>query len=75
MKCVICKQGDTKEGFTTVAFDKGNTTLVVRLVPAQVCENCGEAYLDEKATDSLLKRADEADKKGIRVEVVDYKAA
>ena len=47
MKCVICKHGETKEGTTTVTFDRDGMTLVVKDVPAQVCTNCGEDYVDE----------------------------
>ncbi|MCX6683251.1 MAG: YgiT-type zinc finger protein [Methanoregula sp.] len=28
MKCVICKHGNTKEGTTTVTFDRDGMTLV-----------------------------------------------
>jgi len=44
MKCVICKHGETREGTTTVTFDRDGMTLVVKDVPAQVCTNCGEDF-------------------------------
>ena len=57
MKCVICKKGTTRPGTSTVTLERDKVTLVVRLVPARVCENCGEAYMDEKTTSRLLKTA------------------
>jgi YgiT-type zinc finger domain-containing protein len=48
MKCVICKQGETQPGTAIVTLTRETLTLVVRDVPAQVCENCGEEYVDEE---------------------------
>ena len=47
MKCVICKQGDTASGQVTVTLQRGETVVIIRDVPAQVCQDCGEYYLDE----------------------------
>ncbi|MGA2370794.1 MAG: type II toxin-antitoxin system MqsA family antitoxin [Candidatus Korobacteraceae bacterium] len=46
MKCVLCKNGVTRPSTVTVTLERGNTVVVVRDVPAEVCENCGEYYLD-----------------------------
>jgi YgiT-type zinc finger domain-containing protein len=46
MKCVICKHGDTEPGRTTLTLTRDTLTLVVRNVPARVCANCGEAFVD-----------------------------
>lgn len=54
MKCVICKHGETQAGHTTVTLERGETVLVFRNVPAQVCANCGEAYVSEEVTAQLL---------------------
>ena len=74
MKCVICKKGETRPGTSTVTLERDKATLVVRLVPASVCENCGEAYMDEKTTSRLLKTAEEAARAGVRVDLRDYAA-
>jgi hypothetical protein len=44
-------------------------TLVVKGVPAQVCENCGEEYADEATTARLLQVAEEAAQTGVQVDV------
>jgi YgiT-type zinc finger domain-containing protein len=75
MKCVICKQAETKPGKTTVTLERDGLTLVVKGVPASVCENCGEAYTDEKTTEQLLKTAEEASRTGVQVDVREYVAA
>jgi YgiT-type zinc finger domain-containing protein len=74
MKCVICKQGQTTAGATTITLERGATTLVFKNVPAQICENCGEAYVDESATQSLLNKASAAADAGVEVEVLSYAA-
>ena len=53
MKCVICNLGTTHPGTTTMTLERENSTLVVKQVPALVCENCGEAWLDEDTVDRL----------------------
>ncbi len=55
MKCVICKQGETQPGTATVTLQRASLTLVVKSVPARVCQNCGEEYVDEETTTQLLK--------------------
>lgn len=75
MNCVICKKGETKNGTATVTLEFGKTTLVVKSVPARVCENCGEEYIDEKITRELLKNAKEAATIGVQVDVREYVAA
>jgi len=72
MKCVICKHGETKEGTTTVTFDRDGMTLVVKEVPAQVCMNCGEDYVDEQVAHEILLIAERMAKSGALVDVRRY---
>ena len=75
MKCVICKKGETKPGTSTVTLERNGTTLVIKGVPANVCTNCGEEYVDEGTTDRVLKTAEEAARSGVQVDVREYAAA
>jgi YgiT-type zinc finger domain-containing protein len=75
MKCPICRTGETEPGVATVTLERGALTLVVRGVPARVCRNCGEEYVDEAEAARLLKDADDAARLGVKVEVRDYVAA
>jgi YgiT-type zinc finger domain-containing protein len=72
MKCVICKHGQTKEGMTTVTFERDGLTLVVKEVPAQVCMNCGEDYVDEQVAHEILGIAERMAKSGAVVDVRKY---
>ena len=74
MKCVICRNGETFEGRITILLEKGQTTLVFKDVPAQVCENCGEEYLSSGTNNDLLKKAKEAVARGVDFEMLRYAA-
>jgi len=75
MKCVICKHGETKKGRISVTLERDGMTLVFKEVPAQVCSNCGEEYVDEEITSRLLKTAEESLSSGVMVDIRQYKAA
>jgi YgiT-type zinc finger domain-containing protein len=75
MKCVVCKQADTRPGATTVTLERDGSTFVVREVPAQVCPNCGEDYVDAKVTAELLNTAERLSQAGAQVDVRRYAAA
>lgn len=75
MKCVICKKGSTYKGKTTVTLQRGEATLLFKNVPAEVCENCGEAYVDGSTSQKLLKQAEEAVLNGVVVDIREYIAA
>lgn len=72
MTCLICKKGQAVKGKTTVTLDREGLTLVVKGVPAKICDNCGEEYLDATITKQLLKEADQALRNGIQVDVRQY---
>ena len=58
MRCVICEQAEVKPGYTTVRLERGAVTLVFKNVPARICPNCGEAFVDEAVTARLLNEAE-----------------
>ena len=72
MKCVICKHGKTRSGVGTVTLERGDTTVVFKKVPADICENCGEKYYDEAVTASLLNTVEEAARSGVHVDVREF---
>jgi YgiT-type zinc finger domain-containing protein len=72
MKCVICKMGETAEGKATITFDRDGVTLVIKDVPAQVCMNCGEEYVDEKVAKDLLSTAERMAAGGAQVDIRRY---
>jgi YgiT-type zinc finger domain-containing protein len=75
MTCVICKQGDIVPGTTTVTLERDGLLLVVKGVPARICRNCGEEYVDEAVAEQLLRVAEEAAQAGVQVDIREYAAA
>ena len=74
MKCPVCRHGETRPGRATVTLERGDTTLVFKDVPADVCENCGEAFHSETVTRALLAQAEDAARAGVEVDVRRYAA-
>jgi YgiT-type zinc finger domain-containing protein len=75
MKCVICKQAEIRPGTTTVTLERGGLTLVVKNVPARVCPNYSEAYVDDQAAAQVLKTAEQMARSGTQVDIRQYVAA
>lgn len=74
MKCTICKTGEMRPGYATVTLQRANTVVIIKEVPAQVCQNCGEYYLDELVAQRVYAQADDAARRHAEVEVVQYAA-
>lgn len=75
MKCMTCKQAETQPGKTTVTLERNGATLVFKDVPAEVCPNCGEDYVDESVTRALLKSAEDMASSGTQVDIRTYASA
>lgn len=66
MKCLICKTGETNTGQVVVTLNRQDTVVVIKNVPAEICENCGEYYLSDSVTEEVLNKAEEAVKKALK---------
>ena len=74
MKCVICKTGETRPGSATVTLQRGETTVLIKETPADVCQNCGEYYLNETVARKAYAQAEEAVQRHAEVEILRYAA-
>ena len=72
MKCMICKHGETTDGFATVTLEKNGATIVFQKVPALVCDNCGEEYVSDTITASLLEDANAIIARGAKVDIREF---
>jgi YgiT-type zinc finger domain-containing protein len=72
--CPVCRHGSLNAGTTSVTLERGGLTLVFKAVPARVCDNCGERFVDSAITAGLLEQAETAIKAGVQVEVRQYAA-
>jgi YgiT-type zinc finger domain-containing protein len=74
MRCVICKTGETKPGKTTVTVQRGEMAVLIKDIPAEVCENCGEYYLDKAVARRVYTQAGEAVQHQVEVAILYYAA-
>ena len=68
-QCPMCPAGTLQKGATTVTMERGGATIVFKGVPADVCDTCGEAYLDEDVSADVYAQAEAAIEAGAEVEV------
>jgi YgiT-type zinc finger domain-containing protein len=74
MNCVLCRHGETSPGLVTVTLQRGETTVIVKQAPAEVCENCGEYYLAEDVAALVMEKAEAAVLSGAEVQILKYAA-
>ncbi|MBI3008416.1 MAG: type II toxin-antitoxin system MqsA family antitoxin [Candidatus Omnitrophica bacterium] len=72
--CAICG-GDKKAGTSTFTVDYGVGILVARNVPAKVCQQCGESWVNDVMAKKLEDKTKEAKTSRRQLEVIDLKKA
>jgi len=71
--CPLCG-GTIKQGFTTFSADMNGRLFVARRVPAMVCEQCGEEWIDNETAQELERLATAAMAARREVEIVSLAA-
>ena len=59
MTCVVCKNRKMTRGKTVLPIERGKAVLLVTDIPARICANCGEPYIDEKTAKQVETLANE----------------
>ena len=72
MNCLICRHAEIVDGFTSVTFERDEFGLVINNVPACVCTNCAEAYVEEDVAIRLLNEAENVFALGTMDDVIEY---
>ncbi len=67
--CPLCG-GDLVPGRVTFSAALGTGVVVVRTVPATVCDQCGAEWIDNATAADLEAKADDARRRGAQVEVM-----
>jgi len=67
--CPICREGKYQASTTTRTLEQGDTILVVRKVPALVCDLCGEAAFSPAVSERLEQLMEEATADGVETQV------
>jgi YgiT-type zinc finger domain-containing protein len=71
--CPLCG-GTVYDGTTTFTVDKESVLIIVRHVPANVCQQCGEAWIKDNMAHELEQIVTEAKTKKRQLEVIDMAA-
>jgi YgiT-type zinc finger domain-containing protein len=74
MECLICKNGSYEAGEVTVTLGRGESIVIIKQVPAHVCDNCGEYVLDDDVAKIVMEKAERAVANNAEVEVLQYAA-
>ena len=74
MKCVLCKHGTTYTGSVNVTLKRDNCIIVLKDVPADIYENCGEYYISQSTTAAVLDRAGRSVDRNAEVEILRFAA-
>lgn len=75
MECVICKNGQTAPGIVSVTVERENSIVVIKDVPALVCNNCGHYYLTNATSQKIFLLANESIERGAEIEILRLKLA
>jgi YgiT-type zinc finger domain-containing protein len=70
--CVFCRVGERRPGTTSITLTRDETAVVIRDVPAEVCDNCGHAYFDDAVVEALERIHEAAIDAGAKYAVRDF---
>ena len=73
-RCPLCG-GELKDGITTIPFLIGEKVAVVKNVPAEICSECGEAYMKSSVAGKVESLLDRLEELGCEMTVIHYEAA
>lgn len=73
--CMFCKCKTTKPGTTTHVVNYKNCIIIVKNVPCEECEQCGEKYYTDEVAERLEQLVNTAKKLMQEIAVMDYSKA
>ncbi|RJQ41746.1 MAG: type II toxin-antitoxin system MqsA family antitoxin [Nitrospiraceae bacterium] len=73
-RCPLCG-GEMHDGMTTIPFLISEKVVVIKDVPAEICSDCGEAYMKSSVVDKVESVLDKLDELRSEMSVVHYEVA
>ncbi len=70
--CKLCKCDTVKQSTTTHVVNYKNSIIVIKNVPCEECEQCGEKYYTDKVAEQLEKMVNLAKGMMQEIAVLDY---
>ncbi|MFC0903780.1 type II toxin-antitoxin system MqsA family antitoxin [Clostridium sp. MT-14] len=71
MNCILCK-GDLVQGRVNHIVDLDGHIIIIKGVPANVCKQCGEYFLENNIAVKIEKIVEEAKKNKAEILVINY---
>ncbi|MBA4424208.1 MAG: YgiT-type zinc finger domain-containing protein [Syntrophus sp. (in: bacteria)] len=73
-RCPLCG-GKMHDGITTLSFLMGEKVAIIKNVPAEICSDCGEAYMKSHVTGKVEELLDRIEELHSEVSIIYYEAA
>ena len=73
--CMLCKCDSVKKSTTTHVVNYKGAVIVIKNVPCEECEQCGEVLYSDETTQRLEEMVNNAKKLLQEVSVIDYEKA
>lgn len=73
--CMLCKCDSVKKSTTTHVVNYKGAVIVIKNVPCDECEQCGEVFYSDETTQRLEEMVNNAKKLLQEVSVIDYEKA
>ena len=70
--CMLCKCDTVKQSATTHVVNYKGSVIVIKNVPCEECEQCGEIFYTDKVAERLEEIVNTAKKLLQEVSVLDY---
>ncbi|MCX6198279.1 MAG: type II toxin-antitoxin system MqsA family antitoxin [Bacteroidetes bacterium] len=75
MTCFICKSGSYIPGKVTVKLERDSAIVLIKEVPAEVCDTCANYLLSQQTSKTVLAIAKQRFDSGTELEVIKLLAA
>ena len=73
-QCPFCPAGVMSPSTSSMLLERDGLTVVVKGVPAETCGSCGEPYFSADVTSRVLAIGEDAVRRGVVLEVLQYAA-
>ncbi len=70
--CMLCKCNTVKQSTTTHVVNYKGSIIVIKNVPCEECEQCGEIFYTDEVAEKLEQIVDEAKTMLQEISVMDY---
>ena len=70
--CKLCKCDTVKQSTTTHVVNYKNSIIVIKNIPCEECEQCGEKYYTDEVVEQLEKMVNLAKQLMQEIAVIDY---